>query len=164
LRWLRDASAVSFRVGSNRAFALDPDGAAKLVNLLNGSTLVNLPDVTTAILSPDGHKGAAASRSGSVTLLDAGSGKQQGQFGGTGKVTSLAISPDNQRLAAGGADGAIRVWDILSGRQVVTANAPLGAVQSLKFRDDGKEIVARATGGRFRVDAATGKVSGPVAQ
>jgi cellulose biosynthesis protein BcsQ len=164
LGWLSDASAVSLRMVSNRAFVLDAGGAGRLVNLLSGSTLAEFPGVTAAILSPDGRTGAAASRSGSVTVLDASSGKQRGQFGTAGRVTSLAISPDNQRLATGGADGAIRVWDIRNGQLLATANARLGAIQNLAFQKDGKAIVASGASGRLTVDAATGKMTGSLTQ
>jgi WD40 repeat protein len=95
-----------------------------------------------------------------VTLFDANSGQAVGQIASAGEVTSLALSADNQHLAAGEADGTVRVYDIRNSRQILALTSHYGAVQSLTFHEGGKQITGIAWGGRFMVDAATGKVTG----
>lgn len=158
---LRESPEVSLRVGGNRAFALQPDGTARLVNLSNNATLAKIPGVTAAVVSRDGRTGAAAMRNGPVKLFDASSGKAVGEIANPGKVTSLALAPDDQHLAAGQADGTIRLYNLRSGHQVLTAAAPHPeAIQSMTFYKALKQITAITAGGRFTVDLATGKVSG----
>ena len=71
------------------------------------------------MLSPAGQVIAAAEISGTVSILDASSGRTLRQVEGPGgRIWSLVFSPDGKRLAAGDDGGQVCVWDTGTGQLI----------------------------------------------
>jgi WD40 repeat protein len=69
--------------------------------------------VTAAAFAPDGRTVATASRDGTLSLWETGSGKERVHFQGhTGEVLAVGFSTVGDRLISGGADGTVRFWRI----------------------------------------------------
>jgi WD40 repeat protein len=107
--------------------------------------------------SSDGSRLASGESSGNARLWDVASGKElavlRGQYGG---IMRIAFAQGDTAVVCGGSE--IKVWDLdhLPGRVNVAGHA--GAVKSLTFSSDGKQLHAADTTGQFGgYDAATGQ-------
>jgi WD40 repeat protein len=107
-------------------------------------------EITSLVISRDGHLLAAGKRDGAVSLMDI-SKKQISAIplpGLAGPITSLAFSPDRRDLAAGSENGTITLWDVAGRQQIAT---PLAAhtkpVTGLAFSSDGTKLASAGQDG-----------------
>ena len=132
-QWLGQASVVDYRSSIQKGVIVDRQGSAYLLNSLTGVGHRVATGVWTAALSPDARIVATVLRSGSISVIDAGSGVTRFALDPTGNPLSLALSDDSRELAAGTAEGAIRIWSLTDGRLVTTAEPRLGPIHTLRF-------------------------------
>ncbi len=118
--------------------------------------------ISTVAFSPDGKWILTADADGSVSILDAESGKQVGKkIKHTGTVNSAVFSPDGKQILTAGRDSTARVWDT-EGRQIGAAMKHGGAVNSAVFSPDGKWILTASDDKAARIwdaisDVQTGR-------
>src|SRR5262249_47012301 len=80
------------------------------------------PQPGKSALSPDGKLKAGIEEDGSVSLLDAATGKVLRALRGPGECTSIAFSEDGRRLTAECKDGQRLTWDLATGKLISRAN------------------------------------------
>ncbi len=119
------------------------DGANTCVfDASTGRAVISVPG---AAALPIRHGKAIICRPHKVTLLDF-AGEKPGevfQFTSRSVITSAALS-DNGRMAAVGCEGATCLWDTTTGLPVRTLAGQGGAIYSVRFRPDGRQIVTSA--------------------
>jgi WD40 repeat protein/tetratricopeptide (TPR) repeat protein len=135
-------------VGSLRACAFTPDGAALVAAIEDGGVLSWRPlqgdDTLTLEGPPPTSPGDAAADSGANLVLD------------------LAVAPDGTFVAAVTGDRVL-VWDLPSGRQRWSAQH-FGSGRCCAVTPDAAELVTGGARGVLRVwDAATGAITGTLA-
>jgi serine/threonine protein kinase/WD40 repeat protein len=149
---------VSYRL------ALAPDGSTLYLVLpggelfaciLQGRTVArvawtsSIKDALFVAPSPDGRTLAVAERTGSVSLLEAGSGHPLGRLAPVAddpasSVDSLAFSPDGRTLAIGGREQ-IRLWDLSqpsNPHPLVRLPGHRGSLRALAFDARGQRLAA----------------------
>jgi len=134
-----------------------------------------LPGETVLIglaFSPDSRYVATGDFQGTVTILDADSGKLLCSKKGTheGWALTLAFAPDGNSLASGGTDGAIRLWDTSNLAQAcleaidLPGDSPLSHdswVTSLLFSSDGSTLISGSSDNSIKFwNLATGQPIG----
>ncbi|MGW4737306.1 WD40 domain-containing protein [Nocardia xishanensis] len=102
---------------------------------------------------------AAAYRDGVVRLWDIETGRQRGEFEGTGgSVFRIAFDPSGTLLAVGGVDGALTLWDVATCRPVRTLTGHTGRVYTLAFHPTLPLLASGDTDGGLRTwDVETGE-------
>ena len=76
------------------------------------------------VLAPDSRVVAAVDLTGTISILDARSGRTLRQVEGpAGRVFCLAFSPDSRRFAAGDESGQVWVWDASTGKLLTRFSA-----------------------------------------
>jgi len=84
-----------------------------------------------------------------VTLWDVSSWRPLRTLkGSASSVMSFAFTQDSRTLGAGDHDGTIKIWYLPSGRELITPVATGATIKLLAFSPDGKNLVARSSGGR----------------
>ncbi len=115
------------------------DGRVVMWNAETGKTgwETKLPSmVLTLSLSPDGRLLAAGDASGTVSLIDAASGKVGNTWAADKKiVNATAWSQDGKYLATGGDEGIVRVWPADGQKAIAEINPAHGNILSLNFKD-----------------------------
>src|SRR5262249_36549364 len=107
-----------------------------------------------AFRPPDGKQLAVAGwGSGTVTLLDAGTGETVRTLTGhTDRlVFSVAYSPDGTRLASAGGDGTVRIWDSTTGKPLLNLRAHGSEVYSVAWNADGTRLASQSWDGTVKV-------------
>ena len=167
--WDGTTSRPNAKLGVNAAIlalAWSPDG--KTIACGNDQKAIELRDaetkkpqrilplkeaVTDVVFSADGKLMAAADLSGSVTLWEAGSGKQlladakmavAADPAKDKQAGFVAFSPDGKHLAAAGMDKLVRAWEIRSGLPSFELKGHTDAIRGLAWSPDGKTIVTCA--------------------
>jgi len=115
---------------------------------------VNVGVVRALAVSGPGRVIAAGLASGSITLLDLGTGAQIASLDAHhGPVVALACSREGRQLTSVGSDGAVRLWDAANTRLVTTLLQHEGGAASLTSLADGRTLIAWDDG---RVEMVTG--------
>ena len=97
-------------------------------------------DATSISYSPSGRWLAVGSSNGDITVWDAQLKRRYYSLvGHNNTVHALAFSPDEQFLVSGSFDCTVRLWDIKTQNQLQMKKAK-GAVMTVSFREDGREI------------------------
>lgn len=106
---------LAYSHAGGRLVAASRDGAARVINPLNGDILLTLKghrgSVQSAKYSPDDHWIATAGRDGTVMLWDAEGQPAKVFRGHTDQVWSLDFAPDDSILATGDRTGQVRFWN-----------------------------------------------------
>ena len=112
-----------------------------------------------AAFSPDGKRIVTASRTKSVRIWDAVTGKEIAVLRGHGaEVWSAAFSPDGTRIVTASYDKTARVWDAATAKEIAVLRGHEDGVNSAAFSPDGTRIVTASADKTARVwDAATAK-------
>jgi WD40 repeat protein len=104
---------------------------------------------TSLVFSPDGKVLALAEQSGTVYLLEGGTGRLVHQLKAPTLVNALAFSPDGRTVAAGGwrqrppgAESHIVFWETSTGQQRRALRSDEAPVQALAYSPDGKVLAA----------------------
>lgn len=142
-----------------------PDGAKVRI----GTTRFRHGDTVTAVaFAPDGQTAVTASRDGTLSLWDTGSGKERVRFQGhAGEVLAVGFSAGGNHLISGGADGSVRFWRIprppwpralLAGEETRCVRLSREEVQAVALSADGSTAaVGRSDGVLVIWDLNNGK-------
>ncbi|MGZ4184114.1 MAG: nSTAND1 domain-containing NTPase [Solirubrobacteraceae bacterium] len=104
---------------------------------------------SAAAISPDTSTLAIGSQDGSVSFVDADTGRLRRGLGGqhSAAVASAVYSPSGRTAMSVGDDGKLIVWDPRSGRRLVALPGPAGHVQDAQVSPDGSTLYTAGTGG-----------------
>jgi WD40 repeat protein len=98
-------------------------------------------------LSVDSQVLAVANPTGAITLWEAGTGRQIGQFPEkSSPVRTLAFTPDGTTLASGHIDRLIRIWDAKRCVLTGTLNGHAYPITNLAVGTDGRTLVSGGRG------------------
>ena len=96
-------------------------------------------DFQTVAFAPDGKTIAAGTKTGTVYVWDALTGRVQHTLTDhAGQVLSVAISPDGKRLAAAGDSNSVVGWNATSGQFLRTLASGSTLVEAIAFSPDGR--------------------------
>ena len=101
--------------------------------------VIDVPEVTTMALSPDGTRIATGSADKTVRLWNTDGQPISPPMRHDDKVTSVAFSPDGTRIATGSADKTVRLWNT-DGQPIGQVMRHDDAVSSVAFSPDGTRI------------------------
>ncbi|HLY27920.1 MAG TPA: WD40 repeat domain-containing protein [Aggregatilineales bacterium] len=176
-------TSVAFRPDGKYIVTGSQDRTALVWEVSSGQSLLGFSGhylgVNIIAFSPDGKYVLTGGGDGYARLWDSRPGHYQSlhSYGGfVGRVTSVAFSPDGQFLLTGSYDGMARLWDVNSIDAVNSANnangatvpnsiqdlrtfsGHTGAVMSVAFSPDGKEVLTGSADGTARLwDASSGQ-------
>jgi WD40 repeat protein/DNA-binding SARP family transcriptional activator len=104
---------------------------------------------SAAAIGPDASMLAIGSQDGSVSFVDADTGRLRRGLGGqhSAAVASAVYSPSGRTVMTVGDDGKLIVWDPRSGRRLVALPGPAGHVQDAQVSPDGSTLYTAGTGG-----------------
>ncbi len=104
---------------------------------------------SAAAISPDAHTIAVGSQDGSVSFVDADTGRLLRGQGAqhSAAVASVVYSPSGRTVMTVGDDGRVIVWDARSGRRMVALPGPAGHVQDAQVSPDGSTLYTAGSGG-----------------
>ncbi len=133
----------------NEATKSPPD--LKLVNLVNGKTIIDLKghtkEVTSLVFSPDGQTLVSGSTDGMLRCFDISADRpkssqlSQAFRGHRAGVHSVAISPDGQHILSGGYDKTAKLWSLETGEFVSDFVGHRRDVYGVGFSPDGEKVV-----------------------
>ncbi len=165
-RVMRLASPVNaLAVAGDLVAAAGADGTVRFVTpdlrLLREVETQPLPVIALAT-SPDGRRVAAAQIRGSVTLIDAATGRVGVTLVGPGlPVWSAAFTPDGKELLTGGGDRIVRRWDAVTGEHIGPVVPSPGIDPLAEFRGSRGAEVFRACAACHTLTADGGNRAGP---
>lgn len=169
VRFPASVNSICFARKGDVVVACSEDGSLGRIDvqtaMIVGKPMSLGAGLTGAILSPDERLVAAGFASGTVRLIDAGTGTDRLakpiQHGA--HVWSLLFSPDGDVLLTVGADGRVRFWNATTGElDRRPALLHRGQVHRAGFSRDGSLIVTVGSDHTARFwDAATGAPVGP---
>jgi WD40 repeat protein len=104
---------------------------------------------SAAAISPDAHTIAVGSQDGSVSFVDADTGRLLRGQGAqhSAAVASVVYSPSGRTVMTVGDDGRVIVWDPRSGRRMAALPGPAGHVQDAQVNPDGSTLYTAGSGG-----------------
>jgi WD40 repeat protein/DNA-binding SARP family transcriptional activator len=132
--------------------------SARDIATYNASTLRQVRALTirpvpllpsAAAISPDASTVAIGSQEGSVSFIDAYTGRLRRGLGGqhSAPVAGAVYSPSGRTVMSVGDDGKVIVWDPGSGRRLTALPGPAGHVQDAQVSPDGTTLYTAGTGG-----------------
>jgi WD40 repeat protein len=131
-------------VGAHSAATLDPDTLRRV------RSIAIAPPAPThvAAISPDGHRAALGSTTGSVAFADLRTGAVTPGVGGhSATVQGAGFSPDGQTLVTTGDDAKVIVWDAATAQQRETLSGHGGRVLGPTFSADGRTLYTSSLDG-----------------
>jgi WD40 repeat protein/DNA-binding SARP family transcriptional activator len=104
---------------------------------------------SAAAISPDASTIAIGSQDGSVSFVDAATGRLRRGPGGqhSAAVADAVYSLSGRTVMTVGDDGRVIVWDPRSGRRLAAMSGPAGHVQDAQLSPDGSTLYTAGTGG-----------------
>jgi WD40 repeat protein len=104
---------------------------------------------SAAAISPSGSTIALGSQDGSVSFVDAGTGRLRRGVSGqhSAAVASAVFSPSGATAMSVGDDGKVIIWNPGSGRRLVSLPGPAGHIQDAQLSPDGSTLYTAGTGG-----------------
>lgn len=150
-----------------RTIAISPDGTrlaaatvdseVKIWNLQSGELKITFAAdakrsrrVNGLAYSPDGKLLAIGLSKGTVTLRDAGTGRDLRSWSASNQAVGVAFSPDGARLLTGDPTG-IKLWSPDSGKLLFAFPEPVGEPTDIAFRPDGKRLAIASTDANIRI-------------
>jgi WD40 repeat protein len=97
--------------------------------------------------SPDGKSVLAAARDGTLSTLDAATGKETRRLAGPStEITSVAFSNDGKRISAGAKDGGLWLWEGDGTQPKFRLEGPRDAVLAVGFAAEGRRLLSGSGG------------------
>lgn len=167
-------TCVTFSPDGRRALSGSYDRTVELHDLEKGQTLATFRDlaryVNAVAFAPDGRRAAVCGEN-RIHLIDTTTGQTIRRLEGhTAAVLAVAFSPDGQQVLSGSDDQSARLWDAgpvpasgrgqhtPTGKSLRTLAGHLGAVRSVAFSSDGKQVLTGGADSTVRLwDRATGQ-------
>ncbi len=147
-------ATAAFSPDATRVVTGDLDHYARVWDARAGSQLLDVASslkrtLVAATLSSDGTKlatlwdrGALPRDTGTVQILDAGTGTPLSQFQVPGSLQGgLTYSSDASRIMTSTGSGPLHVWDARTGRQLFAIGARYSVLDSGAFSADGSRII-----------------------
>jgi len=100
--------------------------------------------------SPDGQRLAAATRDGSLTLIDVTTGARHTFRAASGIGDRIVFSPDGQQIATTDGHEEVRLWDRATGASRALPGDHVGGA-NITFSADGSLLLVRHSGGGSRM-------------
>lgn len=149
-----DSNCVAIPEGDFSIEILGIHDGAIYQSIEHSDMLTSIP-----VMSPDGSKVAAGSRSGAILIWSVDSGELEHSFAARSEVRTVAFSPDGRRLMSGGTCGTVTIWSIDEGRPVMSWTGHVPPVNAVAFSPDGRLV---ASGGQDKTiwiwDTETGQL------
>jgi WD40 repeat protein len=124
-----------FVVGINWYTQVWDTESGKLIHDVRGPR-----SIFSVAFSPDGKQIVSGFHNGTITLLDAASGREIRNFPGhSGVVYFVGFSPDGKQILSSSHDKTIKLWDAASGRELRSFQ-DTNSVQAAVFSPEGKQI------------------------
>jgi WD40 repeat protein len=113
---------VAWHPDSRQLASADMDDTLRIVDVVEKKeprALVQVPGIGLADVSwnPAGDRLAVAANDGSITIREAGTGREISAFRQHRPYPSVAWSPDAKRVASSGGEDSVRVWNPDSGEE-----------------------------------------------
>jgi WD40 repeat protein len=102
--------------------------------------------------TPDGTRILSGGQDARVAVLDAATGKIEGELTGHGKVVNaIAVSSDPDVVVSVSSDRTVRLWDLADRSQVAVLEGHRDAVVALDISADGSTAITGGYDGRVRL-------------
>ena len=102
----------------------------------------NIDHVAALLISAEGTRVLAASRTDSVWVLDLASWNILDVWKAISEVQAVAATPGRKRAVFSSAGGAMAVWDLIERRQLATLLGHEATVHSVAISDDGRHVIS----------------------
>ncbi len=128
--------------------------------------------ISALVLLPDGRRFLTISMSSAlgpmmvgsdigIKVWDLATGTLLGSVSGHGdRITAFAMTPDGRQVVTGDGRGVVRAWDIEKLDIEDGTDTASGDVTALEISEDGREVAADTTRGRFVIETASGRTTG----
>ncbi|MBU0755447.1 MAG: protein kinase, partial [Planctomycetes bacterium] len=155
---------LSFNVEGTKLITASRDRTARIWDAGTGKEIYRHKghgtDVVCAAFSADGQRALTASRDCSAQVWDVQTGGEREWLllqGHEKALTGAAFSPDESMIATASEDRTIRVWNSRTGECLWVLEGHRGAVDRIRFREDGL-LASASRDGTARVwDPSTGR-------